>query len=79
MKRFISILLVAILIVTSVATVAMAAGAATVAGSTKTAKAGEEVTLSFNVSGEFATFYCEIKQGVPRAQKHSPKDNGTIF
>ena len=60
MKRFISILLVAILIVTSLATVAFAAGSASVAGNTKTAKAGEEVTLTFTVSGEFANYQLEI-------------------
>ena len=65
MKKFISILLVAILIVTSVATVAMAAGTATVAGSTKTAKAGDEVTLSFNVSGEFANYQLVLSTSSP--------------
>ena len=56
MKRFLSIFLVAMLIVTCLATVAFAAGTATVAANHKTAKAGEEVSITYTVTGEFANY-----------------------
>ena len=55
MKKILSILLVAILIVTSLATVAFAAGSASVYGNSKTVSAGDKVTISFSLS-EPATF-----------------------
>lgn len=50
MKKTLSILLVAILIATSLVTVAFAAGTASVYGNAKTVHAGEEVTISFSIS-----------------------------
>ena len=61
MKKLFSILLVAMLIVTSLATVAFAAESATVSASSATAKAGDEVTISFTLSGgQFACYEMKI-------------------
>ena len=61
MKKLFSILLVAMLIVTSLATVAFAAGSATVSASSATAKAGDEVTISFTLSGsQFANYGMQV-------------------
>lgn len=65
MKRFFSILLAAMIVVTSLATVALAAGSATVGINDKTAKAGEEVTLTVTVKGEFANYELYVKAGSP--------------
>lgn len=65
MKRFFSILLAAMIVVTSLATVALAAGTATVGINNKTAKAGEEVTLTVTVNGEFANYELYVKAGAP--------------
>lgn len=57
MKRFFSILLVAMLVVTSLATVAFAAGTATVnVKSVSGVNPGDEVKVTFTVSGEFANY-----------------------
>lgn len=61
MKKLFSILLVAMLIVTSLATVAFAAGSATVSANSVNAKAGDEVTISFTLSGDkFASYGMQI-------------------
>ena len=61
MKKLFSILLVAMLIVTSLATVAFAAESATVSASSVTAKAGDEVTITFTLSGgQFASYGMKI-------------------
>lgn len=61
MKKLFSILLVAMLIVTSLATVAFAADSATVSASSVTAKPGDSVTISFTLSGsEFASYGMQI-------------------
>ena len=61
MKKLFSILLVAMLIVTSLATVAFAADSATVSASSVTAKAGDTVTISFTLSGDdFASYGMKI-------------------
>lgn len=61
MKKLFSILLVAMLIVTSLVTVAFAADSATVSASNATAKPGDSVTISFNLSGaEFASYGMQI-------------------
>lgn len=61
MKKLFSILLVAMLIVTSLATVAFAADSATVSASSVTAKPGDTVTISFTLSGgEFASYGMKI-------------------
>ena len=61
MKKIFSILLVAILIVTSLATVALAAESATVSASNVTAKAGDTVTVNFSLSGgKFASYGMQI-------------------
>ena len=66
MKRFFSILLVAMLVMTSLATVAFAEGTATVSINHVEAKAGEEVTLTVTVSGEFANYelYVQPESGL---------------
>ena len=56
MKRFIVTLLIALLVVSSFAVTAFAAGTGSVSVSSKTAKPGEEVTLSVTVSGEFNSY-----------------------
>ena len=62
MKRFLSILLVAMLIVTSLATAAFAAGSATVSvSSIENAVPGNEYTVTFTVSGEFANYELYVK------------------
>ena len=66
MKRILSILLVAILIVASLSTFAFAAGSASVSGNTKTAEAGDEVTLTFTVSGEFANYQLVLSTSSPQ-------------
>lgn len=65
MKRILSILLVAIMIAASLSTIVFAAGSATVSGNTKTAKPGEEVTLTFTVSGEFANYQLVLGTSSP--------------
>ena len=65
MKRFFSILLAAMIVVTSLATVAFAAGNANVSIDHKTAKAGEEVTLTVTVTGEFANYELYVKASYP--------------
>ena len=61
MKKLFSILLVAMLIVTSLATVAFATESATVSASSVTAKAGDEVTIRFTLSGgQFASYGMQI-------------------
>ena len=65
MKRLISILLVAVLIVAGLSTIAFAAGTATVSGNTKTAEAGDEVTLTFTVEGEFANYELVLSTSSP--------------
>lgn len=56
MKKLFSMLLVVALAVTCFTTAAFAAGSASVSGTSKTAEAGDTVTLTFTVSGEFATY-----------------------
>lgn len=57
MKRFLSILLVAVLIVSSMATVAFAAGSVNVSVTdNQTVKGGDTVTLTVTVSGEFSNY-----------------------
>ena len=56
MKKFWSVLLVAVLVLTSMATVASAAGTGYVSVGSKTANPGDEVTLNVTVSGEFANY-----------------------
>lgn len=58
MKRFLSILLVAVLVVSSFATVAFAANGSANANVSKsqTVKAGDTVTLTVTVSGEFSNY-----------------------
>ena len=61
MKKLISILLVAMLVVTCLATVAFAAGSANLNISSVTAQAGDEVTISFTLSGDaFASYGLKI-------------------
>ena len=61
MKKILSILLVAILIVTSLATVAFAAGSASVYGNSKTVHAGDEVTISFSITeATFSSYEMQI-------------------
>ena len=57
MKKLISILLVAMLVVTCLATVAFAAGSAKLSASSVTAQAGDEVTITFALSGDEFTSY----------------------
>ena len=52
MKKIISVLLVAMLVLASFSTVAFAAPAGKITVSSATAKAGDEVTLSFTISGD---------------------------
>ena len=62
MKKLFSILLVAMLLVTGLVAVAFATESATVTASSVTAKAGEEVTISFTLSGgEFANYGMMVK------------------
>lgn len=56
MKKFWSVLLVAVLVLTSMATVAFAAGTGNVNVGTATANPGDTVTLNVTVSGEFANY-----------------------
>lgn len=56
MKRILSVLLVAMLIVASLSMVAFAAGNAKVSASSVTAKPGDEVTITYTVSGAFANY-----------------------
>ena len=65
MKRFFSILLAAMIVVTSLATVAFAAGNAQVSIDHKTAKPGEEVTLTVTVTGEFANYELYVNADSP--------------
>lgn len=65
MKRFLSIFLVAMLIVTCLATVGFAAGNASVSANHKTAKAGDEVTITYTVTGEFANYELFVKADSP--------------
>ena len=62
MKRFLSILLVAVLIVTSMVTVAFAAdGSATASVSkSQTVEAGDTVTLTVTVSGNFSNYEMKV-------------------
>lgn len=60
MKRFLSVLLVAILIVTSLSIVAFAAGTATVTGTHANANPGDTVDITFTVAGEFANYEMNI-------------------
>ena len=63
MKKFLSILLVAVLIVTSMATVAFADGGSATASvsESQTVKAGQTVTLTVTVSGKFSNYEATIK------------------
>ena len=62
MKKLFSILLVAMLLVTGLVAVAFATESATVTASSVTAKAGDEVTISFTLSGgEFANYGMTVK------------------
>lgn len=61
MKRFLSTLLVAMLLVTCLATAAFAAGNATVTASNVTAKPGDTVTVTYTVAGEFANYELYVK------------------
>ena len=61
MKKLFSILLVAVLIVSSFATVAFAAGSATASVSkSQTVKAGDEVTLTVTVEGVFSNYEMKV-------------------
>ena len=61
MKRFLSILLVAVLIVTSMSVAVFAAGSASASVSkSQTVKAGDEVTLTVTVSGEFSNYEMKV-------------------
>lgn len=62
MKRFLSIMLVAVLIVTSMSVVAFAAGSASASVSkSQTVHAGDTVTLTVTVSGEFSNYEATVK------------------
>lgn len=63
MKKFLSIMLVAVLIVTSMATVAFADGGSATASVSKsqTVKAGDTVTLTVTVSGKFSNYELTMK------------------
>ena len=52
MKKLLSMILVVMLVMASFATVASAAGVATITASSATAKAGDEVSISFTLSGD---------------------------
>ena len=84
MKKLFSILLVAMLIVTSLATVAFAAESATVSASSVTAKAGDEVTISFTLSGgQFAGYGMKITADptltLTGVQEGAASDNGNFI
>lgn len=66
MKRFLSILLVAMLVVSSFAVVGFAAGSGSIAGGSATANYGaESVKVSVTVKGEFANFELYVKPEAP--------------
>ena len=64
MKRFLSTLLVAMLIVACLSTAAFAAGQATVKAGTVNAVPGKTATVTFTVTGEFANYELFIKSNL---------------
>lgn len=78
MKRLLSVLLVAVLLIACLPISAFAAGNASVSVSNTEAKAGDTVSITYTVSGEFANYemYIEYADGL---SVDSVKANGAVY